>query len=1195
MSTPLIDHTFDDTHVSNPDGSVPMEFHGATIVAGPGDAFGGSYPKALSLNATGAAAVDVSSLALDQRRFHVRIVFRLEASFEGRQNLVESDRLPFALFLHGAGRGGVRLVASVNPTAHGWRAADTRFGPRVTVRQWHCADLVYDLDTVAVYLDEQIVSVRAFPQGRIDLGRGTQLFVGTWVDGRRDHLDGKVAALQLHAGIPAALESQLDERRSSAEWYITHKAEQLRPGLNLGEPTAAPSFNARTGAWIQTHEHGDFMHHPSIGAAFEMHGAIRARYRAMTTRDELGYLVTDEVHATDRAGRKSLFSRGGIYWSAATGAHAVLGQLYLDYESKGESRAWGFPTAEARRIPGGSELVLQRARMYHRDGQPAAHEVHGAILERYLATGGPSAWGFPVTDETPLRRRSGSSSTEIGRSSEFENCTFHWSPATGAREVHGDIRRKYLELGGPTGQLGLPTTDEGPIPGVSGPARANGFQHGSLCWYGSYASIVIARPFKLFLATLNTKESEGFGMGQNDIYLRATIKRGGATVYSQKHPSSGDWGGRNVRDVNITFPAVLHPDPAQPITLELDVWESDSGAPFGGGDDHLGTWTKRLDAANGWGLLENGGILDSGAFSKINNIRVSVKPEVDVRSLTETQKWWGVTNAGTDDLTWAQYAQTFRDVDSETEWWDAGDGLAAIFYELVAKDIAEGGNCFGMSTEAIYARKGTSAFSLPLDRFTTWNTVRPTVNSKQAYQVGAAPIWWFVGQFLSGSTHDPVGVFQRTHEAFRRGDHPVLCISQNYDFSGAPHCVLPIGWDTSVTPWRLDILDPNFPGQIRPIHVDPRRKTFTYEGGSTPGNRTYTGGQWSGGRMHYMPFCVLNTAPRTPVWEAIMLILTGAVILVGADAETVSITDAGGSDLDAYGTRARRHLQGGGKLDGFFVNYRGLDGTGVLPGEMLLSAGPPPSGVKPGRGTIDPGVVVNVPVRDLIATRDLRRVNDAIGRIGDAAAVRGRTIPRIAADPRIVGRMDPSVVEVIDAVLQAPRPGDFVHEVRGKRRGTLRYAVRHQLSDVRLQTGTATGQKTRVSAKDLGTRRAHVAVRTDTDHRLDVTLTSKLGVAGDRAEVRIAQLPALRNREVLVEAKPGLGAIDILAGGAPVDVPVTVTTVTAGRSTVRDFDVRVEGGARLTLSAAQQDNLIEVSRIERADGPVSDTRTIVGR
>ena len=178
----------------------------------------------------------------------MRIVFQANSPVSGRQNLVESNLLPFALFLTERERlTDFDIVASVAPKAHGWRTANTRFAKGLKVNIWYTADLVYDVDTVGLFINGQIVSVHAFPQGTIEKFSGSSLFVGTWVDGVRNHFNGKIAALQLYEGIPETLESQLDERRSYPEWFVTHKLEMVRnratnkakPAMSLVHPNAA--------------------------------------------------------------------------------------------------------------------------------------------------------------------------------------------------------------------------------------------------------------------------------------------------------------------------------------------------------------------------------------------------------------------------------------------------------------------------------------------------------------------------------------------------------------------------------------------------------------------------------------------------------------------------------------------------------------------------------------------------------------------------------------------------------------------------------------------------------------------------------------------------------------------------------------------------------------------------------------------
>jgi hypothetical protein len=602
------------------------------------------------------------------------------------------------------------------------------------------------------------------------------------------------------AGIPEELERQLDERRSHPEWFISHK----RVAASLGFPTAAIAFETEAGAFVQGHEAGTIMYHDGNGSAFEMHGAIYEFYAASDRTAELGYLTSDEGNASVQSGgRKNTFSNSAIYWSPAIGAVPVTDRIYLSYEDISGVDVIGFPVSAATSLAGGVEQEFQHGRIYHRMGTPIAHEVHGAILAKYLEIGGAQSWGFPVSDEGDVTK----DGRVIGKVSEFESCTIYWSDRTGAFEVHGDIRGYYDRLAGPAGALGFPTSDELDIPGHG---RFNTFENGSLCWYGSPDSIVHAPPFTIFLDRIETVESEAPGRGQNDIYLKEVkVTEGGRTIYKQRHPRSGTYAERNIVEPKISIQHVIVPNvPNKEVTLSIDIWDSDQFDP---NDDHLGRYVKVLGPVNAWGFRENQGVFNSGSFSKIRAILWSVKPQLAAFRLHESQKFWGHENDPTPEISYQKYAATFRDVDSEPEWWDVSDWLERLFYEVFVDSVASSGNCFGMSLEAIYARKNLSRFGLPLDRFRERAQLEPEFNVKQCYQLGALSIWWVVEQFLRGNTHDPKDVFLRSREAFFSGRHPLLCMTQNYNFSGAPHCVLPVRWDESSKPWRIGLFDPNSP------------------------------------------------------------------------------------------------------------------------------------------------------------------------------------------------------------------------------------------------------------------------------------------------------------------------------------------------------------------------------------------------
>jgi len=150
-------------------------------------------------------------------------------------------------------------------------------------------------------------------------------------------------------------------------------------------------------------------------------GAIDAKYRALGgCGSVLGVPKTNEVAAPDGVGRYTVFDRGSIYWTQATGAF----------------------------------------------------EVHGVIRDQWSAL----AWetgplGYPISDE--LQTPDG-----VGRYNVFEHGSVYWTEATGAHEVLGMIRDKWKEVGWEAGALGYPVSGEYAVAG----GRKSDFQHGSITW-----------------------------------------------------------------------------------------------------------------------------------------------------------------------------------------------------------------------------------------------------------------------------------------------------------------------------------------------------------------------------------------------------------------------------------------------------------------------------------------------------------------------------------------------------------------------------------------------------------------------------------------------------------------------------------------------------------------------------------------
>jgi uncharacterized protein with LGFP repeats len=190
----------------------------------------------------------------------------------------------------------------------------------------------------------------------------------------------------------------------------------------------------------------------------------------------LGNPVTGQTPVAD--GTVQRFQRGRIYWSAPTGAHLVTGAIAVAYDQLGgPGGVLGFPTSDETVAPDGAGRFNDfTVGSIYWSLTTGAHEVQGLIRQKWLAAGGVTGPdGYPVTDEqgTP---------DGIGRYNHFANGgSVYWSAATGAHEVHGAIRDAWAASGWEAGPLGYPVTDETVTADMAG--RFNDFSAGgSVYW-----------------------------------------------------------------------------------------------------------------------------------------------------------------------------------------------------------------------------------------------------------------------------------------------------------------------------------------------------------------------------------------------------------------------------------------------------------------------------------------------------------------------------------------------------------------------------------------------------------------------------------------------------------------------------------------------------------------------------------------
>jgi hypothetical protein len=187
---------------------------------------------------------------------------------------------------------------------------------------------------------------------------------------------------------------------------------------------------------------------------------IEAKYNALGGASGfLGQATTPVTICPDKQGYFRHFKGGSIYWHYRTGAHEVHGAIRAKWSSLGWERSFlGYPTTDETtgRDP------ESKGRFNHFQGgsiywhpSTGAFEVHGAIRVKYLELGAESSFlGYPTTDETSTPDR-------LGRFNHFQAGSIYWTPYVGAHEVHGLIRQLWAERGWERNPaLGYPISDE---------------------------------------------------------------------------------------------------------------------------------------------------------------------------------------------------------------------------------------------------------------------------------------------------------------------------------------------------------------------------------------------------------------------------------------------------------------------------------------------------------------------------------------------------------------------------------------------------------------------------------------------------------------------------------------------------------------------------------------------------------------
>ncbi|MGH3787992.1 MAG: PQQ-dependent sugar dehydrogenase [Pseudonocardiaceae bacterium] len=192
------------------------------------------------------------------------------------------------------------------------------------------------------------------------------------------------------------------------------------------------------------------------------------------------------------------YTGGALTWRASTGVVALHAQVANVWRAMGGAGGMpGFPTQDDRSLSGGGWWNNFPGINVYYTPSTGAYEVYGLIRDRYLALGGHTGWiGLPTSGEVPARD---------GRVNSFVGANLYWSSATGVHELQGPIRAAFLTRNGLT-SIGLPTTDQTVTAG--GVGRFNHFQYsGSIYWKASTGARIVMGDIRTRWASLGWERS----------------------------------------------------------------------------------------------------------------------------------------------------------------------------------------------------------------------------------------------------------------------------------------------------------------------------------------------------------------------------------------------------------------------------------------------------------------------------------------------------------------------------------------------------------------------------------------------------------------------------------------------------------------------------------------------------------------
>jgi hypothetical protein len=736
----------------------------------------------------------------------------------------------------------------------------------------------------------------------------------------------ELAAIRWHASLPPDLEPSVAAWRARGDGELKSLAERHPEFAGISDLQETLIYSSRK----VSHPEAELIWHHDAGAHI-LTGPIRTLWREEgEERGQLGYPLTDVLDAAELCREWGPVARpplkgvarpapfvgtaahfeGGVVVAVGPRPIKVSGEILVCWRAHGGTLGLlGAPReAEAVVVDGLQQQFDGGTVFWQRD--QGAHAVFGATLAEYERRGGPATLGFPVAEQAPAPD-GGALLTCFGG-------TLLLPEGDGqSRWMSTTMNRGWADA---VEVVGAALGDEVVRPsGVRVLACANGVLVSS----GDHPPLAVTSLSLTLLDAFVPEADDGIALigwdETAELMVRTTVEvdHRGARDEARDVAAQETGDPRRVM-LGVRAFEVGRVDETTSFRIRCQAWDHDTLSA----NDELGGIEDLWNIDNEWGLRgQLAGVHESEGSGGDGTVRYRytlAAPGIDPATVTperfRERLWWSFDNFATQRLDRDLFTETFEDVAAMADL-SIKDALVEAFFGIAFTGAARGGNCYGMSREALLGLAGRAPWRPPLSRYGPGKpevdeedldpVLRRALNSSQGSQLGAALVAHLLRMVASGIVVRPESVYETVAASVEAG-HPML-LSMFSLGTGEGHAV--VAYSCTQHDHRrktIHVADPNTPSfadkdvdwrSADSSRIDIQDGAWQYYQQGGTAHEVFRGPQGPAGVATLMPvpLSVIFAPVRTPL--SILGFLDwlpgGLILMSGATTTSLSLGSEG--------------------------------------------------------------------------------------------------------------------------------------------------------------------------------------------------------------------------------------------------------------------------------------------------------------